>query len=106
MWYFSRIILDMDNEIGRIRSGREVCRSRKTQSERNEGQRDFLKQKVSNGEITPWEFLQAISHTIGTISIQPIHHSDSEDSGDDIDEPSTMSNMSTNWKHVQFVDQI
>ena len=89
MSYINEVILDVDNDIGRIRSEREISRSRKTTSVRNEEQRAFLKHKLSLGEFTPWEFLQAISHTIGTIPILHIQISDSEDSGDDTEEQNT-----------------
>ena len=56
---------------------------------------------------------------VGTISIQPIHHSDSEDSGDDIDESSTNTpenkcavclSMRTTWifmpcRHAKFCSE-
>ena len=44
MSYINEIILDVDNDIGRIRSGREISRARKTTSIRNEEHRALLKQ--------------------------------------------------------------
>ena len=85
----NEIILDVDNDIGRIQSGREICRARKLTSVRTEERRAYLKQKLSIGEFTPWQYLQAISNTIGPIPIQNIHISDSEDSGDDSVEQNT-----------------
>ena len=83
MSYINEIIIDVDNDIGRIRIGREISRARKITSIRNEGHRALLKQKLSVGELTPWQFLQSISHTVGCMStIQHTQLSDSKDSDD------------------------
>ena len=79
--------LDVDNDIGRIRSGREISRARKTTSIRNEEHRALLKQKLSVGELTPWQFLQSSSHTVGCMPT--IHHSQLSDSEDDSGEQNT-----------------
>lgn len=86
MSYINEIILDVDNDIGRFRSGKEITRTRKTTSVRNEEQRASLKHKLSVGEFTPWQFLQAISHTIGSVQIQHSEISEPEDSEDDHEE--------------------
>ena len=90
MSYINEIILDVHNDIGRIRSGREISRARKTTSIRNQEHRALLKQKLCVGEFTPWQFLQSISHTVGCLStIQHTQLSDSEDSEDDPGEQNT-----------------
>ena len=117
MSYINEIIIDVDNDIGRIRSGREISRARKTTSIRDEEHRALLKQKLSVGELTPWQFLQSISHTVGCIST--IHHSQLSDSEDDSGEQNTntpehlcvvcLSPRTTTWifmpcRHASFCD--
>ena len=49
--------------------------------------RIILKQKLSDGDLTPWEFLKSMSCTVGNINTQNIDlPSDSEISEDDGDE--------------------
>ena len=47
-----------------------------------------LKQKFSDGELNPWEFLKAIRHTIGCLNTNDsvISSSDSEHSDDEVDD--------------------
>ena len=90
IWTFvntlNEIIQDIDNDIGRLRQGREISRPRKKKNIKYEEHRNVLKQKLKDGKCSPWEFLQSISHTIGSIKIQDISlSSDSEGEGDEID---------------------
>ena len=117
MSYINEIILDVDNDIGRIRSGREISRARKTTSIRNQEHRALLKQKLCVGEFTPWQFLQSISHTVGCMST--IQHTQLSDSEDDPGEQNTntpehlcvvcLSPRTTTWifmscRHASFCD--
>ena len=74
IWSFiatlNQIIQDVDNDIGRLCQGREISRARKKKDIRNDDLRRLSKQKLSVGECSPWEFLQAISYTIGNIKTQ------------------------------------
>ena len=47
-----------------------------------------LKKRFSDGELNPWEFLKAISHTIGSLNTNDsmISSSDSEHSDDEVDD--------------------
>ena len=72
MSYINEIILDVDKYIGRIRSGREICRARKLTIVRTEEPRAYLKQKLNVGKLTRWRYFQAISNTIGAIPIQTL----------------------------------
>ena len=55
----------MDNDIGRLCQGREISRPPKKKNLMNFERRCTLKQNLSNGDYNPWQFLEAISHTIG-----------------------------------------
>ena len=71
IWTFmatlNEIIQDTDNDIGRLRMDREISRPRKKQDIKNSERRSICKQKLSDGDYTPWQYLKAISHTIGSI---------------------------------------
>ena len=61
----NEIIQDTDNEIGRLRQGREISRPRKKKHIKNDEHRSLFKQRLTDGLYSPWEFLQAIGNTIG-----------------------------------------
>ena len=62
------IIRDKENDIGRLRLGREISRPRKKVDIKNDVQRSKCKDKLREGAYSPWEFIQAIRHTIGHIN--------------------------------------
>ena len=84
------VIDDTDNDIGRIRLGRDICRSRKKVHLRSEEQRRMYKEKLRDGLINPLEFIQVIGHTIGKINeytdLQQDTTSESEDEDGDSSE--------------------
>ena len=67
-----------------------VCNNNKmeyTKNIKNEEYRNLSKQKLRDGDCSPWEFLQTISQTIGKIKTHDIYlSSDSENSEDEDDE--------------------
>ena len=83
IWTFldtlNEVIQDTDNEIGRLCLGKEITRQRKRKVIKNDDCRRMHKQKLREGNFTPMEYVQAISHTIGNISIEDSYNSsDSE----------------------------
>ena len=84
----SETIQDTDNDIGRLRMGREISRPRKKQDDNNEERGNICKQKLSCGDHNPMDFLKAIGYTIGSIKSQKyISSSDSEYSDEENVEP-------------------
>ena len=88
IWTFmttlNEIIKDTDNDISRLYQGRKISRARSKTDIKNEEHRIILKQKLSDGDFTPWEFLKLMSCTVGNINTQNIDlPSDSELSEDD-----------------------
>ena len=70
---------DTDNDIGRLRMGREISRPRKKRDINNSERRSICKQKLFCGEHNPMEFIKAINHTIGNINSPDTNYSsDSE----------------------------
>ena len=97
IWTFlgtlNQVIQDTDNEMGRLRLGKEITRQRKRTAIRNDECRRNHKQKLREGTLTPMEFVQAISHTIGKITIDNTYHSsDSEYDEDDNESPNEGNN--------------
>ena len=89
IWTFitklNEIIKDTDNDIRRLYQGREISRPRCKRDKKNEEHRIVLKQKLSDGELNPWQFLQSISHTVGNMKSQATpssSESEIEDEGD------------------------
>ena len=82
------IIQDIDYDIGRLRMEREISRPRKKKDVKNSELRSIYKQRLSDGDYTPWQYLKAISHTIGNITCETstLVSNDSEDS-EEIIEP-------------------
>ncbi|KAI6661882.1 hypothetical protein LOD99_9765 [Oopsacas minuta] len=85
------IIRDTDNDIGGLRLGRELSRLRKKVDIKNDVQRSICKEKLHDGAYTPWEFIRAISQTIGHIKAEntndtedTLSSSDSEYENDEI----------------------
>ena len=87
MTTLNEIIKDTDNDISRLYQGREISRARSKTDIKNEEHRIILKQKLSDGDFTPWEFLKSMSCIVGNINTQNIDlPSDSELSEDDGDQ--------------------
>lgn len=87
----NEVIRDTDNDTGRLRLGKEISRPRKKKDVKNYERRRVYKQKLRDGNLTPWHYLQAISNTIGNIYTDinnPL--SDSESSGDKTSEDTTV----------------
>ena len=85
IWCFMKtlneIIQDTDNEIGRLRQGREISRPRKKKHMKNDENRSIFKRKLTDGQYSPWEFLQAMGNTIGSFkTTEVLIESDSEQS--------------------------
>ena len=68
----NQVIKDTDNEICRLRLGKEVTRQRKRKVIKNEDCWRIHKQKLREGDFTPKEYVQTISHTIGNVVIHYI----------------------------------
>ena len=91
IWTFlstlNQIIQDTDNDIGRLCLGLEISRSHKKKNVRN-FELDGAEQKFSDGQLNPWEFLKAISHTIGSLNTNDsvLSSSDSEHSDSEVDD--------------------
>ena len=87
IWTFldtlNEAIQDTDNEIGRLRLGKEITRQKKRKVIKNDDCRRMHKQKLREGDFTPMEYVQAISHTIGNISIEDSYHSSDSEFSDD-----------------------
>ena len=66
----SDIIRDIDNDVRRLQLGRDISRPRKKVDIENDVRRSRCKEKLRDGTLTPWEFIQAFSHTIGQVSRQ------------------------------------
>ena len=58
----SHIIEDTDNDIGRLREGREISRPRKKKDIKHDEDRMKCKQKLKDEVYNPLEFLKAMSH--------------------------------------------
>ena len=56
----NEIIEDTDNKIGRLRQEREISRPRKKKHVKNDENRSIFKRKLTDGQYSPWEFLQAM----------------------------------------------
>ena len=85
IWSFMKtlneIIQDTDNEIGRLRQGREISRPIKKKHIKNDEHGSLFKQRLTDGLYSPWEFLQAIGNTIGNFkTTEELISSDSEQS--------------------------
>ena len=93
MTHLNEIIKDTDNDIRRLYQGREISRPRNKTDLMIGERRIYLKQKLSDGEINPWEFLQAMSHTVGDIKTQDLYPSSESELSED------ESVQNTNIKH-------
>ena len=81
----NQIIQDTDSDIGRLQLGLEISKPRKKKNVQNFERRRIIRQKLSDGVYNPWEYLKAISHTIGRINTNAnVISSDSEDSDDEV----------------------
>ena len=69
IWKFltvlNEIIADTDLDYARLSSGNEISRPRKLKNIINDERRSTFKNQLINGNFTPWEYLEAISSTIG-----------------------------------------
>ena len=69
IWNFlttlNNIIEDTDNEIGRLILGQSISRPRKSKHVLKDQQREIIKERFRTGELTPWQYLNAMSNTIG-----------------------------------------
>ena len=69
---------DTDNELGRLSLGLKITSPRK-RSVINDDRRSAYKLKLTTGSYTPWEYLNAISQTIGSFSAIETELSDCSD---------------------------
>ena len=69
IWNFltalNNIIEDTDNEIGRLILGQSISRPRKSKHVLKDQQREIIKERFRTGELTLWQYLNAMSNTIG-----------------------------------------
>ena len=88
IWTFmtalNNVIDDTDNDIGRLISGRDISRRRKKAYKNSDEQRKTCREKLRNGDIDPWEFIKAISHTIGHMQHQDTFASSESEDEDEI----------------------
>ena len=63
----NNVIQDTDNDIGRLRLGKDISRARKKAHLRNDDLRRTYKEKLRSGLLDSLEFIHKISHTIGKI---------------------------------------
>ena len=89
MTHINEIIKDTDNDISRLYQGREISRPRAKTDLKIGEHRLSLKQKLNNGELTPWEFVQAMSYTFGDIKTHAVYLSSESDLSDVEDEQTT-----------------
>ena len=83
MTHLNEIIKETDNDIRRLFQGKEISRPRNKTDLMIGERRIYLKQKLSDGEINPWEFLQAMSHTVGDIKTQDLYPSSESELSED-----------------------
>ena len=73
IWTFmsilNEVIADTDNDIGRLRQGREISRPRKRKDVKNDSHRLECKQKLKDGIYNPWQYLKSMSNSIGNLRI-------------------------------------
>ena len=89
MTHINEIIKDTDNDTSRLYQGREIRRPRAKTDLKIGEHRLSLKQKLNNGELTPWEFVQAMSYTVGDIKTHAVYLSSESDLSDVEDEQTT-----------------
>ena len=77
----NEIIIDTDNELARIKEGLQITRKRKQINIDNEERRSKCKEKLVNGSYTPFEYIRAISNTVGSLTNlnTDLYSSDDED---------------------------
>ena len=79
MRVLNKIIQDVDNDVGRLCQGREISWPQKKKNLMNFERRRTFKQRLSDGDYDPWQFLEEISHTIrSSYSHSTLTSSDSE----------------------------
>ncbi|KAI6654669.1 hypothetical protein LOD99_1063 [Oopsacas minuta] len=79
------MIEDINNEMGRLRLGHSISRSRKSKHFLKD-QREVSKEKFRIGELTPWQYLNAMSNTIGG-TFTEIEFSDTDESDNESENP-------------------
>ncbi|KAI6650085.1 hypothetical protein LOD99_6167 [Oopsacas minuta] len=67
MTHINEIIIDTDNEFGRLSLGKNITRPRKKTNFLTDDRRSRCKQKFQSGGHIPWEYINAVSQTIGNI---------------------------------------
>ena len=78
MTVLNDIVADTDNEVGRLRLGKDISRPRKKKNVLIEERWETCKEKLRNGTYTPWQYLQTISHTVGSVVTVETEFSDVE----------------------------
>ncbi|KAI6646944.1 hypothetical protein LOD99_9038 [Oopsacas minuta] len=67
MTHTNEIIMETDNEFGRLSLGKDTTGPIKETNTLTDGRRSRCKQKFQFGSYTPWEYINAVSQTIGNI---------------------------------------
>ena len=104
IWNFlailDNIITDKDNEIARLQRGLSITRGQKKKSILNQERRLKCKEKLVEGLCYPFQFIKAISFTVGSFSYTWLgnYSSDEEDESTNTTELSDV--ISTNNKCV------
>ena len=75
------IILDTENELTRLHRGLTITRVLKKTSISTQQHRNKCKERLVDGIYTPIDYVQAVSHTVGSFSNANLEHysSDEED---------------------------
>ncbi|KAI6659001.1 hypothetical protein LOD99_14677 [Oopsacas minuta] len=88
------MIEDIDNEMGRLRLGHSTSRSRKSKHVLKDQQREVIKVKFRIGDLTPWQYLNAMSNTIGgTFTEFEFSDTDESDTSDNESENPVVENI-------------
>ena len=59
----NQIMQDSDNDIARIENGLNTTKDRKSEVQRNVERRNTAKERLTSGELSPYDFRNAICHT-------------------------------------------
>ena len=103
IWNFletlNEIIIDMDNELARLKDGLPITRARKKKCLINDEHRSKCKEKLIEGSYSPLEYIREISHTVGSlteISIFDENSDEDEDEDGEITHTDTAENSNSN----------
>ena len=101
IWNFletlNEIIIDMDNELARLKDGLPITRARKKKCLINDEHRSKCKEKLIEGSYSPLEYIREISHTVGSLTeISIFDENSDEDEDEDGEITHTAENSNSN----------